>query len=159
MYNIFIQGAVWIKYWFVTPCALPCFFLFPCFLFLTDSHIQEGQVYSCWSISFCLLQLIFFHLYFYSYWIFSSVFLISGFSSWSLGTIAIEREKKKSEVFFCFHTHFNMLLISNPSLSGPISVQWYQLLKHFFFFLIRIYNDSTRIILNFIAENIFLNAN
>lgn len=60
MHNIFIQGIVWIKYCFVIPFALPCFFLFPCFLFLMDSGNQKGQVYSCCSISFCLLQLKFF---------------------------------------------------------------------------------------------------
>lgn len=51
------------KILFVTPFALPSFFLFPCFLFLMDFHSKkgqnEGQVFSRCSISFCLLHLTF----------------------------------------------------------------------------------------------------
>lgn len=60
-HNIFIQGAGWIKYWFVTPFALPCFFCFPAFSFWWIITVPKGKyilvaqfpsVYCCWYFPF-----------------------------------------------------------------------------------------------------------
>lgn len=60
-HNIFIQGAGWIKYWFVTPFALPCFLCFPAFSFWWIITVPKGKyilvaqfpsVYCCWYFPF-----------------------------------------------------------------------------------------------------------
>lgn len=78
-----------------------------------------------------------------------------------IGYHSNRKGKTKVKYFYFFHAHFNMLLISNPSLSGPISVQWYQLFKQIFFSVGFTMMLPWLSFLNFIAESIrhiFLNV-
>lgn len=130
-------------------CFTLFFFCFPAFSFWWIGTSKKGKyilvaqfpsVYCSWYFSLIFLFLLDILLCIPHLRIF---FMIIGYHS--------NRKGKKPKVLFCFHAHFNMLLIS--SSSGPISVQWYQLLKIFFsvgFIVIPIWLSF----LNFIAEDI-----
>lgn len=92
------------KILFVTPFALPSFFfLFPCFLFLMDFHSKkgknEGQVFSCCSIFFCLVHEISTDLSI-PIGYYPLCFTFARFSSMITPTLAT---KKGERLYLCFH--------------------------------------------------------
>lgn len=111
----------------------PVFFCFPAFSFWWIVAIKKGKyilvaqfpsVYCSWYFSLIFLFLLDMLLCILCLRIFP---MVIGYHS-----NRKEKKKRKEVQFFCFHAHFSMLLISNPSLSDPISVQWHQLLKPLF---------------------------
>ena len=118
-HNIFIQGAGWIKYWFVTPFSLPCFFCLLAFSFwwiVTDPKgkyilvAQFPSVYWCW----------YFPIYFHSPWLLSSVSFVLGLLLCQLGIIKTEKEQH-TYILWCLSLACMLysLLFSSPCLFDP----------------------------------------